>query len=64
MDSRIEIDRVWLGEYGCRINYGYRATGPAARYFEGCPSLGFKKALLTPFPKVFASYSKARRLFA
>ena len=35
MDSRIVIDRVWLSEDGRKINYGYRATGRAARFFTG-----------------------------
>ena len=35
MDSRIVIDRVWLSEDGRRINYDYRATGRAARFFSG-----------------------------
>lgn len=38
MDARIVVDRVWLSEDGRRINYDYRATGSAARYFDGCPA--------------------------
>lgn len=37
MDSRIAVERVWLSENGRRINYAYRATGRAARYFAGQP---------------------------
>jgi hypothetical protein len=35
VDSRIVIDRVWLSEEGRRINYDYRVTGRATRYFSG-----------------------------
>ncbi len=37
MESRIIVDRVWLAEEGRRVNYSYRATGRAEKFFAGRP---------------------------
>lgn len=37
MDSRIVVERAWLSHDGCRINYSYKGTGLAAKFFSGRP---------------------------
>jgi hypothetical protein len=37
VDSRIVVARAWLTHDGRRINYSYRGTGRAAKYFSGRP---------------------------
>lgn len=37
MDSRIVVERAWLSHDGRRINYSYKGTGLAAKFFFGRP---------------------------
>ena len=39
MDARIVVERAWLSHDGRRINYSYKATGRAAKFFSGRPLL-------------------------
>ncbi|MEN1957897.1 hypothetical protein [Luteimonas changyuni] len=39
MDARIVVERAWLSHDGRRINYSYKGTGRAAKFFSGRPSL-------------------------
>ena len=38
MDARIVVERAWLSHDGRRINYSYKGTGSAAKFFSGRPS--------------------------